>query len=314
MRIVSCYPIHTFMFFVFVVSVGSGFDLLRKTIESAQCLFGECCSNALHFNHECRSALLHFFQIFMTLEDTTSDFSRLLQAHLEDPSPRRSLVLSLHGFTGVGKNYAVSILASSMFKAGEKSRFYRRFDATIDFLFKDSVELYKVYSLPLIQQVVSKCERSLLVFDEVHKMPSGILDALVPLLGFAESVKGVDYRKAIFSIQYGDLRRALSMSIYNEEGALKFSDLISSHVVTAAVPFLPLQEVHIRSCIVDAARRLGVEDTEAMIDFVLNELDWEPEDTHLFSSSGCKLVHEKVGFYLQQRSFGSRSTTIRDEL
>lgn len=38
----------------------------------------------------------------------------------------------------------------------------------------------------------------MLVFDEVHKMPSGILDALVPLLGYSESVKGVDYRRAIF--------------------------------------------------------------------------------------------------------------------
>lgn len=68
----------------------------------------------------------------------------LIKAHMEDPNPRRSLALSLHGFTGIGKNYATSILASSLFKLGEKSKYYHFYDATIHFLFQDSVEEYKV--------------------------------------------------------------------------------------------------------------------------------------------------------------------------
>ena len=74
-------------------------------------------------------------------------------------------------------------------------------------------------------------------------------------------------------------------------------------MLTAVVPFLPLQEVHVRACVVDAARRLEVEVSEDMTDFVLSELDWEPEGTHLFSTSGCKLVYDKIGFYLNHRSF-----------
>ena len=64
---------------------------------------------------------------------------------MEDPSPRRALALSLHGFTGVGKNYATSILAMSLFKRGEMSEFYHFYDATVEFLFKESVEFYKVH-------------------------------------------------------------------------------------------------------------------------------------------------------------------------
>lgn len=84
-------------------------------------------------------------------------------------------------------------------------------------------------------------------------------------------------------------------------GGLKLSDLIKKHVITAVIPFLPLQEVHVRSCIKYAAKRLGVEATEEMIVFVLSELDWEPEGTHLFSTSGCKLVYDKIGFFLQMK-------------
>ncbi|CDS42937.1 torsin 1A [Echinococcus multilocularis] len=327
-----------YLTYAFGISIASGLTFLPKFLEPVKCLFGECCSDALHFNHE-------YFYGNLTAKlygqhIAIERFYNYVKAHLEDPSPRRSLVFSLHGFTGVGKNYAASILASSLFRAGEKSGFYRYFDATVDFLFKDSVEFYKAKVLEDIREVVSKCNRAMLVFDEVHKIPAGILDALVPLLGYTESIKGVDYRKAIFvfmgnngaslineyvynhlntgknrkSIQYADLRRALSKSVYNEEGAFKFSDLISSHVITAVVPFLPLQEVHVSACIVDAARRLGVEATETMIDFVLSELDWEPEGTRLFSTSGCKLVYDKVGFYLQHRSFGFGSALTHGEL
>ncbi|VEL37708.1 unnamed protein product [Protopolystoma xenopodis] len=36
------------------------------------------------------------------------------------------------------------------------------------------------------------------------------------------------------------------------------------------------------------------------INFVLGELDWDPSDSRLFSVSGCKRVHEKIHFFLEQ--------------
>lgn len=84
-------------------------------------------------------------------------------------------------------------------------------------------------------------------------------------------------------------------------GAFELSELVTRHVITAVIPFLPLQEIHVRSCIKYASQRLSIETTEEMISFVLSELDWAPEGTRLFSTSGCKLVYDKIGFYLQMR-------------
>uniref|UniRef100_A0A5K3FAG9 Torsin-like protein n=1 Tax=Mesocestoides corti TaxID=53468 RepID=A0A5K3FAG9_MESCO len=95
-----------------------------------------------------------------------------------------------------------------------------------------------------------------------------------------------------------------------QNGAFEYSDLIKQHAITAVIPFLPLQEVHVRQCIGDAARRMAVEVNEEMEEFVLNELDWEPERSRIFSTSGCKLVYDKVGFYLQQSLFANEKGVI----
>uniref|UniRef100_A0A183SW72 DUF676 domain-containing protein n=1 Tax=Schistocephalus solidus TaxID=70667 RepID=A0A183SW72_SCHSO len=58
-------------------------------------------------------------------------------AHMDDRNPRKALVLSLHGFTGVGKNFASSIIVSNILRKGEKSRFYHFYDSTIHFPHED---------------------------------------------------------------------------------------------------------------------------------------------------------------------------------
>ena len=41
---------------------------------------------------------------------------------------------------------------------------------------------------------MSACERSLFVFDEVDKIPNGVLDAVTPFLDYHEEIDGVDFR------------------------------------------------------------------------------------------------------------------------
>lgn len=72
MRSANCFPMmccstYAFLFFVFVVSIGSGLSFLPRFFEPVQCLIGECCSDALHFNHECKSELTHLLKIFMEI-------------------------------------------------------------------------------------------------------------------------------------------------------------------------------------------------------------------------------------------------------
>lgn len=50
----------------------------------------------------------------------------------------------------------------------------------------------------LIETQVRKCPQSLFIFDEVDKMPAGLIDTIKPYLDYHEHLGGVDYRRAIF--------------------------------------------------------------------------------------------------------------------
>lgn len=45
---------------------------------------------------------------------------------------------------------------------------------------------------------MKECPQSLFIFDEIDKMPAGILDTLKPYFDFYEQLGGTDYRKAMF--------------------------------------------------------------------------------------------------------------------
>ncbi|BHF62786.1 chaperone cofactor-dependent protein refolding [Sparganum proliferum] len=317
-------PVHLLILLLSLLSESvafiTGFPFI-SAYDHLECLARECCKKAVHFDssklREDLRSRLHGQHI--------AEERLYSHAHMDDPNPRKALVLSLHGFTGVGKNFASSIIVSNILRKGEQSRFYHFYDSTIHFPHEDLVEDYKTELQSQIRKAVASCGVSIFVFDEVDKMPRGVLNALVPFLGFSNSIDGLDFRRSIFiflgnsggkiineylleavsqgkprsSIQYGDVRRSLAKAVFNEKGAFELSNLISQHLITALVPFLPLQEVHVRRCIADAAARMQVEATEEMKDFIVDELDWGPNDKHTFSESGCKLVYEKVGFYLQ---------------
>lgn len=45
---------------------------------------------------------------------------------------------------------------------------------------------------------ITLCERQLFIFDEVEKLPEGLLDALKPFVDYYDKVEGLDYRKAVY--------------------------------------------------------------------------------------------------------------------
>lgn len=93
--------------------------------------------------------------------------------------------------------------------------------------------------------------------------------------------------------------------VHINTGGLHASDLIQKHLISAMVPFMPLQSEHVTRCITDAAAARGLQATEDMIAFILDELEWFPEGSKFFSVSGCKRVYEKVGLFEQQFLTGS---------
>lgn len=45
---------------------------------------------------------------------------------------------------------------------------------------------------------ISNCPQQLFIFDEVDKMPPGVLNAIKPIIDYRNVVDGKDYTKAIF--------------------------------------------------------------------------------------------------------------------
>lgn len=45
-----------------------------------------------------------------------------------------------------------------------------------------------------LNNIVKKCPRSLIIFDEIHDMCPSVLDTIKPMLDHHHAVDGVDYR------------------------------------------------------------------------------------------------------------------------
>ena len=61
-----------------------------------------------------------------------------------NPSPKKPLTLSLHGWAGTGKNFLSQILAEHVHPAGLRSKFVHLFLATLHFPHHEQLKVYKV--------------------------------------------------------------------------------------------------------------------------------------------------------------------------
>jgi ATP-dependent Clp protease ATP-binding subunit ClpA len=125
--------------------------------------------------------------------------TKLIRKHLNDPNPKKALVLSFHGWTGGGKNFVSQIVAKSIFRKyreSQNSDFVHHLIAT-HFHNHDQNEI-KNQIKNIITNGVKKCERSLFIFDEIDKLSSGVIDVIKPFLDYNSFIDGIDYKKAIF--------------------------------------------------------------------------------------------------------------------
>ncbi|XP_042130793.1 prosalusin isoform X3 [Peromyscus maniculatus bairdii] len=121
-----------------------------------------------------------------------------LKAFVQDPAPSKPLVLSLHGWTGTGKSYVSSLLAQYLFRGGLRSPHVHHFSPIIHFPHPSHIEQYKKDLKSWVQGNLTACGRSLFLFDEMDKLPPGLMEVLQPFLGPSWVVYGTNYRKAMF--------------------------------------------------------------------------------------------------------------------
>lgn len=165
------------------------------------------------------------------------------------------------------------------------------------------------------------------VFDEVDKMPEGLLNVLVPLLDYNTWIKSwrlaggaIDTRKAIYiflsntgssritqhllklweegkhrsTTRLQDFENLISVGAFNEKGGFYRSDTIDSSVIDHYVPFLPLEEVHVKKCLKMAFINRGVQPSDDMIEEGLSYVIFGPPPHNLYAAAGCKRLEQKV--------------------
>merc|ERR1719334_1861009 len=106
------------------------------------CLQVECCSSAWRpADYDKLQSLLSDNLVGQHIAQDM--IVRALRGHARNKSPSKPLVLSLHGWTGSGKNFVSKFIADSFYTLGLASKFVHLFIATLHFPNQGEVTTYK---------------------------------------------------------------------------------------------------------------------------------------------------------------------------
>lgn len=316
---------------ILVLVVQATSNLLQKPI----CHFRECChpndgTGYINYEKGAEKLLENIKTKVFGQPLIVEPIYRSIRAHLSSDNPPRPLVMYFSGWTGTGKTYVAKLIASSLYKEGMNSRFVKYISSSYHFPIKiegeHEISIQRQRLRDLIKETVSKCERSLIILDELDKLPSGVIDSLQPLLDYLDDIDGVRYNKAIFiflsntgaetlntlaykmytegkerkDLSSKDIEGILIKESFNESGGLRKSSLLQRHSIGVFVPFLPLERQHVKYCIKNEIDNQYVipDDLDKLIDEIADEIIFFPEDSRLYSKSGCKGVRDKVINYI----------------
>ena len=247
-------------------------------------------------------------------------------AHLDKEQPDKALVLSFHGWTGSGKSFVANLIAEHVYAKGLDSNFYRKYIAGVDFPHADKVREYKEKLKKEIIDQTKACQRSMFVFDDIEKMPLGLIDVLEPFINNHHKINGVDFRKniVIFTSNIGGdeinketlnhfkagkrrediaskrMKEILRRHAFDEGG---YTNVIinTKGLVDFFFPFLPMERKHVKQCvraeIIKRGHKLDTR-TEEIVNNVADELEYFPKDSPLYSNNGCKQVNKKLNMFL----------------
>ncbi|KAG7252844.1 hypothetical protein CRUP_018555 [Coryphaenoides rupestris] len=204
---------------------------------------------------------------------------------LANQTPARPLVLSLHGGSGTGKTLLSSMLVSNLYNSAMSSRYVHHFIPTFHFPNPERVNEYREDLKAWVTGNLTACARSIFIFDEMERMPAGLLEVLEPFLGPSHVVFGTNYRKAIY----------MFISTF---GGFSGSNIINDGLVTRFVPFLPLCRHHVQRCVRDQLCQQGMCGRTDVVDAVVGDMHYTPAQGQYFSTTGCKSVPAKINFFL----------------
>ena len=254
----------------------------------------------------------------------TSTVPPVIKHHLLKDEPKKALVISFHGTTGIGKTYVADMIAEYIY--GSKDSIHAYTFMGEDFRDPRQIESYKKTIKESVIRATRQCARSLFIFSEIESMQFGVLDVLTPYLDYQQHVDHVNYRKNIFlflsnigghainnltveNIQQGQPRESLSRTKLEAllsrnalvSGGFEKNHLIISGLVDFFIPFLPLESFHVKQCVLEEVS-MRVDDNGKercggvlleLVDKVAAEVAYDAGLSNL-AVHGCKMIDKKV--------------------
>ncbi|XP_073496212.1 torsin-1A-like isoform X2 [Phyllobates terribilis] len=242
---------------------------------------------------------------------------------LNNTNPKKPLVLSFHGWTGGGKNHVSQILVRNIYPAvNRRKKCVQSFDVTHHFSQEENIVKEKLKQR--IYETVKQCERTIFIFDEMDKMPPGLIDVIKPYLDYYDELDGLSFRKCIFiflsntggekltelalefwrnnkereDIKLSEVENHLSRHSFNKKSGFWHSSLIDRNLIDVFVPFFPLEVKHVKMCVRAELRQRGRTIDEELVSKIAEEMSYHPEKERVFSVKGCKTVATKISLYL----------------
>ncbi|KAL1509427.1 hypothetical protein ABEB36_004167 [Hypothenemus hampei] len=304
------------------------FDLFgfMSLLKNPLCRYKECCNDDW----------IHFRKDHLVMNLTDHVYGQPLLQHAVDalashfnPSFKndKALVLSFHGMTGTGKNYVSNFIAASLYINGMESKYVHQFSRA-NFPDEGKISKYREFLYNYLKKAMTDCPRQLFIFDEVNELPPGILNSIKPMLDYKNKVDGVDYSKAVFiflsnigadvirehfhdlyfekgrqreDLQMIDFEFLIEKGAFNENGGLFHGDLITHTLIDHYIPFLPLQEEHVRKCILHEFRKRDVNNPKPEhVDHIFKFVEWGPDTSLIFAKTGCKRLSPKVALLVNK--------------
>lgn len=297
--------------------------------DNTYCKLAECCNDD-YIPYDL-DKLKQLLSERMFGQPLVNELVNIIAAHKEsiydkNKQNKKALVISLHGWSGVGKNYASSIIAESLYKEGMNSKYVMLLMGKKDFDCTD-LNTSKVLLRQKINSVVKNCPRSLIIFDEIHDMCPTVLDAIKPMLDHHQSVDGVDYRDSIFifisniggqeiatsllelyssgvkrnDVEFHNFEPIIRRTAYYTGGFEK-SATIAQHLIDHYIPFLPMEQQHVELCARAEFRSHGVfEPTKEMMKEALTIVTYGPTETQpIFANNGCKRFTRHIPYIIHK--------------
>ena len=237
------------------------------------------------------------------------ELKKYFSEYFASESATRPLVLSLHGWPGVGKNYVTRLIGKSL-----PATSVTKFLIALHFVHDTDSKKYSKQVFQWVTSNVTQCKINIFIFDEMDKALEGVISGLnsaithlsasdeksAPVIIFLLSnSKGTEITRKVFTEDVIKKRENYMaedfLDIFLEDKSIWYSDMLSNNLITAVVPFLPLEKAQVTMCIKRDILTKGYEIDDSLVEDVLKEMSFfVVASGKQYSQSGCKRVSEKV--------------------